>query len=72
VLRHALIKSDDLIKYRAAQANEATTLSLLEFMADIYIERREYDEAARLYKDMIAEKPEEFWLWHKLSRVHLE
>jgi len=77
-LRHALIKSDArlrsdaLIKYKAALANGVTALSMHEFMADIYIERREYGEAIRLYNVAIAEKPEEFWLWHKLCQSYVE
>jgi serine/threonine protein kinase len=71
-LRHALIESDALIKYRAAIVNGSTTSSMHEFMADIYIERSDYDEAIRLYKAAIVERPEEFLLWHKLCRGYLE
>lgn len=71
MLRHALVESDALMKYRDAQMIDATT-SLLEFMVDVCIERREYDEAFRLYQMVIVEKPEEFWLWHRFCQSHLE
>ena len=70
-LRRVLIERSALDKYRAVLAIGGIDSSLLILRADTYFEKEYYDAAIELYKEAIDVEPNGFWLWHRLSEIHI-
>jgi serine/threonine protein kinase len=70
-LRKALIEGDAKVKYNAALAKGRSKPPFSEFIADTYMERKDYGKALVAYGTAIAQEPFNFGLWFKLSRAHL-
>jgi tetratricopeptide (TPR) repeat protein len=60
-----------LIRESTQQTPERDKLSLWECLAEMYLEKGDYDAAEKAFQDAIAEQPTNYWLWSRFCEAYV-